>query len=219
MNIAVFFVIIALAIIGRVIMTVGTQGITRFTTGTTPTLSQNVRNALWLTAGWGFLILIMGLVIGDWWWAKVFSVVGISLIVGFTLYGYMTPSGPPFRHKLAMIGIWILVGVSVWQVFGKEWWKNKAGVDVVLSSPRVNKVVVIVPASGPSEIVPTPGQADIATEGPIWVYTSNGNRYPSYKGNRVPIPVRTSTLQFEVRPLEGQSETPAGPVKVTVSRW
>lgn len=170
-----------------------------------------------------FLLLHLGL----YWflpvfWTNLFNSSGFILMQLIAVAGFYTvtlKSKPATAVGQALVLVAIVgLGLITYHAYMET--PGVARHDITLKPmSRVDKVVVIVPASGPSEIVPTPGQADIATEGLIWVYTSNGNRYPSYKGNRTPIPVRTSTLQFECRTPEGEPEKPCGPVKVTVSRW
>lgn len=92
-------------------------------TGTLGTPSWLSPHAIWLIAGWTFLIIMVGIVVGEWWWTKVFSLTGISLIVGFALFGCMMFHNPlkPFRYKLGVIGVWLLAFVAVWHLFVKSW--------------------------------------------------------------------------------------------------
>lgn len=83
-------------------------------------LPIDVGNTTWLALGWGFLIFIPFLIAYEWWSERVFSPIGIALIIGFTLYGYMSKGDPnkPFRYSLAIIAMWLLGAVATWHVFG-----------------------------------------------------------------------------------------------------
>ena len=140
-------------------------------------------NAVWLTCGWVFLILIAGLVIGEWWWGKVFSVLGVALIIGFTLYGYMTEDGKPFRYTLAIIGIWLLVGVAAWHLFGKEYlpkavtavaWFSGTTTAVTVDTTSLSDYNVVAPVGKWSERVTTMHGEIIRPHGPILIRSDNG---------------------------------------------
>ena len=180
-------------------------------------------NAVWLTCGWGFLILIAGLVIGEWWWGKVFSVMGIALIAGFTLYGYMTEDGKPFRYKLAMIGIWILVGVAAWHLFGKEYWPKAvtavagfSGTTAGTTTADTTSLVdynVIAPVGKWSERIPTLHGEILRYHGPVLRRDDKGNVVErddvAVNPNMAPV-LQTAWVQVQSRTTE--------PVVVTVSR-
>jgi len=180
-------------------------------------------NAVWLTCGWGFLILIAGLVIGEWWWGKVFSVMGVALIIGFTLYGYMTEEGKPFRYKLAIIGIWLLVGVAAWHLFGKEYWPKAvtavagfSGTTAGTTTADTTSLVdynVIAPVGKWSGRLTTLHGEIIRPHGPILIRSDNGQVVEddelSVVKKMAPV-LRTGWVQVQSRITE--------PVVVTVSR-
>lgn len=100
------------------------------TKGLTSWIEKN-QNSLFLLFGWTFLLLLplffgdKGAVefsLRDWWWNHITTRVGIALIIGFTLYGWMMYADPkkPFRYKLGNWGTAILVLVSLFYLFGDK---------------------------------------------------------------------------------------------------
>lgn len=86
------------------------------------TITKNMStNALWLTAGWTYIVLMIGFMVGNWWWDRLFTGMGMAFVVGFTLYGYMMYHDPkkPFRYTLATICIWVMTGMLVVYLFGE----------------------------------------------------------------------------------------------------
>lgn len=66
-----------------------------------------------------------GVTVSDWWWNKTMpwrSIVGFVLIMGMILFGSMSKKDPskPFHHKLAKIGIWVVIPLFVWHLFGGQ---------------------------------------------------------------------------------------------------
>lgn len=87
-------------------------------------LKENVsENAAWLTFGWAFFIIFIGMLVGSWWWGKLQSWVAVAFIVGFTLYAYMMPDNPrPFRHTFGtfMVTRFMPFALALYLIFGSN---------------------------------------------------------------------------------------------------
>lgn len=229
MTTVIVLVIIILAIVGKVISTRRqSQRTTRqgWSIPATPEIPTgwaafkcwcgNHSNALWLTGGWWCLILIVGMLVGKPWWDKVLSPVGLVTIAAFTLYGCMGANGPPFRHKLATIGIWFFIATSMWYVFGQKMWNDG--------------VWSIFPSSAPVSTIPTP--SEYIVEAPVGRWSEP---IPTLHGEMIiPDPpgvlIRGADLQIHEDNGDGKVKEPihrtpwvqiqsrTEPVKVTVSR-
>lgn len=216
--------------------TVGAAGaaVAATTTLTVKTWQQRLKdneNILWLITGWAFAVFLPFYLddmfgVDGWWGKKLMSPIGIAALIGLTLYGAMSAGNPakPFRHTLAKIGIWVLVIVAAFHLFGgpvKAWYADDglkmpsfsflapANAQALIPAWATQEIVVA-PVGDFSPRVDFPGRGWIEFDGPVVIRQSFGEPF-IYTGGELPGDQRTDYLEFK---SPGNT-----PVKGVVSKW
>ncbi len=106
----------------------------------------------------------------------------------------------------------LLMALWIYKKDGATRWNTYTAAMKLETGVMEGKEIVLAPVDKPGVVVLTPRQFSIRAEGPIWIYTSSGGKFPSDKGpeyEKLDIG-RTASLQFQSRTSEV--------VKVTVIR-
>ena len=185
------------------------------------------KNARKLTAAWICLIVFPFFIpeLRDWWAGKIFTPYGMFAIVAFTIFGSMTEDRKkPFIYKLTIIGIWILVVVSVWFVFGdkvqKSWAEHQGQVQLEETRRQVavQKVVadrakamepytIIAESSRFGKKIPFDSGPMIRPEGPIRIKLADGREFDDDKGADSPNLPPTPWVRIKSRIEENVTVT------------